>query len=234
MPLAKGRPWMIAHRGTEFNSYHCVIEPLLAGARSDCSPEPTRRADVVRTSRAVEAVEYVDRHTGERCAVRCRAVVVAAGTVDSTALLLRSRSATSRPGSATLMTCSAATSTITLASGGSPTPSIRAGPVPPGLLVRAPYEQSAPLFATSLTIGLVGYRQRLLTFVAGSARTFGVQVFGTMVPTPDASLTLPSLDEGDPLAARPRITLAYDDKAVANLTAARQRLRDVLAAVVSA
>ena len=28
MPLAKGRPWMVARRGTEFNSYHCVVAPL--------------------------------------------------------------------------------------------------------------------------------------------------------------------------------------------------------------
>ena len=41
MPLAKGRPWMVARRGTEFNSYRCVLEPLLdARRRCGCSPTP--------------------------------------------------------------------------------------------------------------------------------------------------------------------------------------------------
>ncbi len=82
--------------------------------------------------------------------------------------------------------------------------------------------------ATSLTIGLRSQVQRLRTFYRGSTTTVGVQVFGTMIPTPDISLTIDRTAPADPLQLRPRITLRYDDATVANLESARQRFGDVL------
>ncbi len=96
----------------------------------------------------------------------------------------------------------------------------------PAYITRLAYESSAPLMATSLTIGLASKVQRVRTYARASARTFGVQVFGTMVPTPDANLTLPPGDlDGE--AIRPRITLRYDAATIANLESARRRLVDV-------
>ena len=93
LPMAKGSPWMVARRAREFTSYQCVVAPLLGGR----SFELRRGAYAVGLhwdpqQRRVDAVEYVDVGSGERTTLRCRAVVVAAGPIDSTVLLLRSRS----------------------------------------------------------------------------------------------------------------------------------------------
>ena len=62
-------------------------------------------------------------------------------------------------------------------------------PVPalahPVYITRDPWDSSAALMATSLTLGLRRQVQRLQTYYRGSSRHLGVQVFGTMVPTPD-------------------------------------------------
>ena len=45
--------------------------------------------------------------------------------------------------------------------------------------------------ATSLTLGLTpSVAERLKTFYGGRTNAFGVQVFGTMVPTPDVGVHL--------------------------------------------
>ena len=82
------------------------------------------------------------------------------------------------------------------------------------------------MMATSLTIGLTRPADRVKTLYRGRTADFGVQVFGTMIPTPDAtvSLTLES-DERD--AARPTISLKYDDATLNNLAGARDRIVDV-------
>ena len=45
LPMAKGRPWMVARRGTEFGSYHCVVAAAarLAALRA-CARAPTPSA----------------------------------------------------------------------------------------------------------------------------------------------------------------------------------------------
>src|SRR5262245_6005982 len=88
MPMAKGQPWMVARRGTEFGSYHCMVEPL----RSSSTFRLVTGAQVSRLvwsphERRVESVEYLDRHQGVRALAPARAVVLAAGAIDSTAIL---------------------------------------------------------------------------------------------------------------------------------------------------
>jgi choline dehydrogenase-like flavoprotein len=157
-------------------------------------------------------------------------VVLAAGTVDSTVIALRSSSAdfpdglgnsrglvgrylhdhprewwiadTSRPLTA---------------------------PAHPLYIARRPHDESPPLLATSLTIGLAAPAERLRTYYRGRTTRFGVQVFGTMVPTPEVGISLDEPDGADPRAARPSIRLDYPDDAVANTVSARDRFREVLA-----
>jgi choline dehydrogenase-like flavoprotein len=228
MPLAKGRPWMIARRGTEFNSYHCVIAPLL--------DRPTFRlvhgAFVVALNWSpaagrVESVDYIDRATGERRTARARAVVVAAGAIDSTALLMRSRSADFPTGLGN-------TSDLLgrylhdhprewwVLETARPLRALSH----PVYVAREDHDASDPLFATSLTIGLASKVERLRTYVRATTKRFGVQVFGTMVPTPERSLTLP--DDACDGPVKPRITLRYDAAAVANIERARTRIVEVL------
>jgi choline dehydrogenase-like flavoprotein len=230
MPLAKGRPWMVARRGTEFNSYRCVLEPLLDA--SSLRLVTNAHAVALNWSRAkgrVESVDYIDTVARARRTVPARAVVVAAGAVDSTVLLLRSRSDDFPAG---LGNTNGLVGRYLHDHPREWWPAEAVQPVPalshPVYITRPDWAESAPLMATSLTIGLRSQFQRLRTFYGGSATTFGVQVFGTMVPTPDVSLSIPPDEPSDPLAVRPRITLHYDSATVANLESARARLVEVL------
>jgi choline dehydrogenase-like flavoprotein len=230
MPLAKGRPWMVARRGTEFNSYHCVLAPLLA--RGAFRLVRGARATALNWSSSqgrVESVDYVDVVSGERRTVPARAVVVAAGAIDSTVLLMRSRSSDFPRGLGNTQDLLGRylhdhPREWWVLQTRSPLRAL-AHPV---YVARRSHAASEPLLAASLTIGLASKAQRANTYLRRSATTFGVQVFGTMVPTPDRSLTIADGDLGtDPI--RPRITLAYDRSTIANLEIGRERILEVLA-----
>ena len=233
MPLAKGRPWMFARRGTEFNSYRCVLEPLLDATPSLRLLTHAHAVSLNWSSTAgrVESVDYIDTAAKVRRTVRARAVVVAAGVIDSTMLLLRSRSDDFPDG---LGNTHGLVGAYLHDHPREWWPAMTARPVPalshPVYIARDDWAASAPLMATSLTLGLRSQLQRLRTFYGGSATTLGVQVFGTMIPTPETSLTVDRDEPTDPLQLRPRITLRYDDATVANLESARRRFGDVLGA----
>ena len=231
LPMAKGEPWMATGRGTEFDSYHCIIAPLLQSPRFRLvSGAHVTRLTWSQTTGRVEAVEYVDRPTRLRTNLRCRAVVVAAGAIDSTALLLRSTSSDFPNGlgnSAGLIgrylhdhpkDWWPATSEVALTS-----------LAHPAYLSRGAYDPETPLMATSLTIGLAKRSQRIGTYVRAKSASLGVQVFGTMIPRPDVGVSV-SRDLADAIECRPRLTLSYDQAAIDNVVSARQRLREVFAA----
>jgi choline dehydrogenase-like flavoprotein len=230
MPLAKGRPWMIARRATEFNSYHCVIEPLLSNRSFHLltHAQAVRLAWSSREGR-VEGVDYVDRMNGEQHSARARAVVVACGSIDSTLLLMRSTSDDFPDG---LGNSHGLLGRYLHDHPREWWPARLRRPLPapghPVYITREPWSTSDPLMATSLTIGLRRPVQRLQTFYRGTSRDVGVQVFGTMVPTPEIGVSIGRGEAADPLGPRPRITLRYEDAAVANLLAGRRRLVDVL------
>ena len=131
LPMAKGSPWMAARRSTEFCSYHCVVAPLLESPRFTL----TTGAHALRLDTTGDRVDSgdlprsADRASSNR--PRCRAVVVAAGAIDSTVLLLRSTSSRfpDRPRQRRSAS-SAATSTITPGSGGRRRPSDRSARSP--------------------------------------------------------------------------------------------------------
>jgi choline dehydrogenase-like flavoprotein len=232
LPMAKGAPWMVRRRGTEFSSYHCLIEPMLKSPRFELRNESfvDRLGWDPRSSR-VSTVEYVHSTTGERHSTAVRAVVLAAGVIDSTAIMLRSRSSDFPDGLGN--------------SGGLVGRYLHDHPrqwwvahphVPlsalahPIYIARGSYESSLPLMGTSLTLGLVSTTDRLRTFVRGRSKRFGVQVFGTMVPRPDVGVTVPIDSTGDPRACRPTIHLEYSAAELDNLASARDRLHDLFVA----
>jgi choline dehydrogenase-like flavoprotein len=95
----------------------------------------------------------------------------------------------------------------------------------PVYIARTDHADSEPMTGTSLTVGMTdSIRDRLRTFYNGRTTSFGVQVLGTMVPTPDAGVVLGSWE-----GSRPAIHLRYDEHAVQNMMDARERVRDVLA-----
>jgi choline dehydrogenase-like flavoprotein len=227
IPLAKGAPWMIALRPAEFVSYQCVVRPL----EQEPKFQIRHGAHVTRlnwssSKHRVHEVEYVDRVTGVRHVVPVRAVVVAAGTIDTTMLLLRSTSTDFPDG---LGNTSGLVGRYLhdhprewwVARSDRRMRTL----LHPVYLARSPVEDSAPLMATSHTFGRASVVDSLRNSFRGTT-AIGVQVFGTMVPQPEFSVSVNRDD--DPVAQRPTISLAYDDAAVANLQSSRERLRSVL------
>jgi choline dehydrogenase-like flavoprotein len=227
LPMAKGSPWMAARRGTAFTSYHCIVAPLLQSDRFEVIPNA--RAVRLNWNPAVDRVDsvtYVDGATRRLAHARGRAVIVAAGAIDSTVLLLRSRSSDFPSGLGNTEGLAGRYLHDHPREWWTATPSTPLRALShPVYLAREPHEASEPLMATSLTLGLVVPYERIRIYYRGRSRQLGVQVLGTMIPTPDLGVELL-----DPLAdedAKPRITLRYDEATVANLVTARDRLRDV-------
>lgn len=230
LPLAKGRPWMAALRPSEFSSYHSVIRPL----ERDGKLRVRRGAHVSRivwsdrTQRAT-GVEFVDRTTGRINEIAADGIVLAAGTIDSTMILLRSVSRTFPNG---LGNTEALVGTHLhdhprewwIAELGRPMRAL----VHPLYISRSEHATSEPLMGSSHTIGLASPHERLRTFVRGSTTRVGVQVFGTMVPTMESTVQIDDDNPADPVGQRPRLSLRYDTNAVENMTQARQRFVDVM------
>ena len=217
LPMARGRAWMIARRGTEFQSYQCVLDPLVGHGRLELRTGAAVTALSWNSGR-VDGVEYVDVTSGERRTQRARAVVVAAGTIDSTVILLRSRSDDFPTGLGNTQGLvgrylhdhprewwvgEAARPMTALAH--------------PMYIARRDHAASEPGMATSLTISLASRLDRVRSLVRTKSSRFGVQVFGTMLPTPEVGVRLP---DGGVAGPRPRavVHLRYDDATVRNLT----------------
>jgi choline dehydrogenase-like flavoprotein len=232
LPMARGRRWMVARRGSEFNSYHVIVSPLESSASFELRRGARATRIVLDRAGAVTGVEYLDATSGQTTVVACRAVVVAAGAIDSAALLLRSRSAAAPAGIGNdhalvgthlhdhprewwrAQLCTPMTMLDQ-----------------PAYLVRAPYDELPPLSGASATIGLVRSRDRLKTYCHGTATMFGVQIFGTMEPRPDGVMRM-SADRTD-ATGTPMIELdvRYDDAALRSLAAAKEHFVEQLASV---
>lgn len=227
MPIAKGAAWMIALRGTPFNSYHCVVKPLVRSGRLRLvSHAYAVDLGTDKSGRRVDRVRYLDRETGELHWIGARAVIVAAGTLDSTELLLRAASSGLPDG---------------LGDGGANLgrylhdhprewwPIELATPITapphPICLTRGPYEDAEPLRATHITIGLPTSLARLRTWFRGTVSRLGVQVFATMIPDESQCLTLEA-DDDRLDQSRLCIQLTYDDATLATLTSSRNRLAE--------
>jgi choline dehydrogenase-like flavoprotein len=227
LPMARGGAWMAVRRGTEFSSYHCMVAPLQSSSPATFVLKTgayVTRLNWGSSSGRVESVDYVDRRSGERVRMRGAAVVLAAGTIDSTVIVQRSTSPDFPEGLGNshglvgryLHDHPREWWTVET---GSPLTAL-AHPV---YIARADHAESDPMMATSLTLGIESLRGRLRTFYGGRASALGVQVLGTMIPSPDLGVTIGSWE-----GSRPTIHLRYEDDAVKNITAARERIREVL------
>ncbi|MEO8695716.1 MAG: GMC family oxidoreductase [Acidimicrobiales bacterium] len=231
IPMAKGKPWMIAARGTEFSSYPCVLERHVEQQRIRL----IRGAIVTRlnwnsATQRVDSVTYIDRETNELVTMPARAVVLAAGAVDSTMVLLRSVSSDFPDGLGN--------------SNGLVGRYLHDHPrewwvgVPkrpmtalahPLYIPRGQYDSAQALCASSLTLGLAHWSHRPRTWLRAKVDRFGVQVFGTMIPRPDTGVSLPSRPDVSDGYIRPTIVLRYDQPAMNTLSDARERLVETLA-----
>ena len=232
LPMAKGRPWMAALRPTGFNSYHCLLKPLLGNPRFRLLAGAVAVRIDSSTGRGDEAaVEFIDRTTKERRTVRGRAVVVAAGTLDSTKLLLQSRSDDFPDG---LGNSRGLVGRYLHDHPRQWWPARLERPMPnlahPIYIAREPVGAGEPLMASSMTLGMVGAKARITSWYGGKGDRVGVQVLGTMVPSEDYTARL--LDRRpaeDPTEDAIELCIRYDDQAHDNMVRARDRFAGIFA-----
>ncbi len=228
-PAAIGNRWMAARRTTEFESYRCVVAPL----ESSQELKVRRRAHVSSihwssTAGRVDGVMISDQSGGPDVFQPAQAVVLAAGTIDSTAVLLRSTSSDHPDG---LGNADGILGRYLhdhprewfLAELDSPKPCLDH----PLLVARASHHETG-LLATQHSIGLGAPVDRLRAWAGRSSRRHGVNVFSTMIPTDDLGVRLEA-DPGGGRNDRIEIALSYDGSAIDNLRANRDRLRDIFA-----
>ena len=222
MPMAVGRPWMLARRGTGFNSYHCIVRDL--ERKANFRLQRRTRVVGIRWSSAdgrATGVDYIDGVTGENAFAGADGVVLAAGSIDSTQILLRSVSSDFPQGLGNThdvlgrflhdhprqwWPVDLSTKLTALSH--------------PLYIPRAPFVAHRPLEGYSMTIGLASERDRARALLGTRLDRFGVQVFGTMIPTIDCTVVLAA---GDDLDAAPTITLCYQESANDQMRRARER-----------
>jgi choline dehydrogenase-like flavoprotein len=229
-PMAGGSRWMIALRPREFTSQACIIRRFATASNFRLR----RSARVVRLKLAksadrVESAVYVDG-TGQLRSVRGRAFVVAAGTLDSTEILLRSVSPDFPSGLGNSYGLLGSYLHDHPREWWPARPRRPLTAVPhPMYIAREPYGSSEPLSAASMTMGIGSMTARLATFVNRRTDQLGVQVLGTMIPSDKRSVSLTPGWAADDPASQLHLDHSFDDQALRTLYRARSRFRQLFA-----
>ena len=228
MPLAKGSPHMAVGRGTEFNSWHNIVNGLSKSPYFTLITNAhVQRLNWDAPSGRVASASYVDHSTGVEHEIHGTAFVIAAGAINSTKLLLASRSSDFPDGLGNTHDV-LGRYLHDHPKDWWPLESSTALPLPahPIYMTRSVHEDE---FAASWTVGLASSRDRPKTYVGRAGTRFGVQVFGTMEPTPEHRVSLrdgQTDENGDPVL---NIHFGYDQSTIDDMLATRQRFIDVFA-----
>ena len=222
-------PWLLTSRGTAFNSFAILVEPLLQ------SPLLTLRMGyrALRLEwnpkkRRVDAVICHNHADGSEQRLEAAAVVVACGAIHSTKLLFDSacpdfpeglgntegvlgKYLHDHPRERWEFETNKPLSVLN----------------PPAYLTRVPYGSSAPLLASSWTIGAASIKDRVKgAFV--KVQSVGVQVFGTMIPS-ETYYVRPKTDKKDAFGMpQLEINLSYDNDARDNVIKSRDILLNIM------
>jgi choline dehydrogenase-like flavoprotein len=230
-PLADGPPNMLVRRGTAFNSYWCIVRKLLRSPHFRLlTGAHALQLEWSATQGKVGGVIYHDRRTGKTERVAASAVIVACGPLGSTKLLHNSVSATFPQGLG---------NTLGLLGRFLHDHPREWWPVelerPLSLLAtaahmtRLPYATSAPLMATSWTLGVANVQSRVLSRFGLKGRKLGVQMIGTVIPV-ESSVARPSPTLRDEFGLPALdVCIRYTQDEVQNVVRARQHLLQVLA-----
>lgn len=231
MPMAKGTPWMVALRATEFNSFDLMVEPLrdhpamrLLLGRHVLRLERSRPAGPVDTAVVLnDESGLIERH-------RARAIVLAAGALDTTEILLRSADDADPTGLGN------SSDVLGRYLHDHPRQWWRARlrrPMPalshPLYLTRPDTSQHEPLRTAGFTVGLGRRSDRLRTWVRGSSDEIGVLTFATMVPTREGRVELTG-DRRSSEHSDLSITFDFDDATTRLMAASQTEFIDTLGA----
>ena len=229
MPYAYGADTTVTRSATAFNAFKRLLEPAEASGQVRVRYEASvLRLEWSRADSRVVAVICRTRN-GDEERIPCRAVVLAAGAVNSAQILLESKDASWPTGIGNdrdlvgryLHDHPLAKLVIRLR---------RRLPVSPASYVTRPgLSRSEPLYAAAfMQWGDVRTRVKaLLSSQPGKSDRLGFSVFGTMVPTADDRVSLlPGAGPGR--RSRIAYALSYPDQALRVLEAARDELIDIL------
>ncbi|HET6389437.1 GMC family oxidoreductase [Hyphomicrobium sp.] len=224
MPLADGPPFLLLRRGTAFNSYALLLQKL----RDNPAFRLVTGAHVLmlewdRVKQRAGAAVYYDRQTETQKRVSGSAFVIACGPLNSPKLLFNS-ACSDRPhglgNSAGLLGkylhdhprewwAVDIDKPITSLS-------------PPAYLTRLPHTASDPLLACSWTLGAFGTIGKIKSRFGQKSTSFGVQVFGTMIPK-EKYYVRPSRDQKDEFGLpKLEVHIEFEEEILANVISARQ------------
>jgi choline dehydrogenase-like flavoprotein len=229
-PLADGPPNLALARGTAFNSYWCIVRGLLESPHfSLVTGAHALQLEWSPAKGKVDGVVYHDRRTGRTDRIAASAVMVACGPLGSAKLLhnsvshsfphgignsrgLLGRFLHDHPREWWQFEMERPMSLLS----------------PSAYMTRLPYEKSAPLMATSWTLGVANEPDRVRSRLGLKGRRVGVQMIGTVIPSAD-SIASPSATLKDEFGMPALdVCIRYTDDEVQNVVRARQHLMDVL------
>lgn len=230
LPIADGPRNMVAPRGTAFNSYTSLIEPLLGSPMFSLKQGAhALRLEWSGAKQRVTGIVYRDAADGLEHRLEGEAFVVAGGPLQTTRLLFDSVSSDfpqglgnsrdllgrylhDHPREWWVLEVKKPMSRLS--------PSI--------YLTRRAYDDAEPLFATSWTLGAPSTKEKLMSFTPFKATEFGVQVFGTMIPTRDTRVTLIPGSRDETGSSLLDIAIRFDEPSMQNLQAAQGRLLELM------
>lgn len=230
MPYAYGAETTLTRSATPFNAFTRLVAPAAQGGGLSVRFDSLAlRLEWSRAEQRVSAVICRNPRTGAEERIPCRAVVLAAGAINSAQILLESRSA-ERPngigneaGLVGRYLHDHPLAKLVLRLG-------RQIPISPAsYITRPPLERTEPLYAAAFMqwSGVVAHAQSVLAGHPGRTNKLGYSIFGTMIPTIDDGITLlPGARVGQ--RARIGFALRYPRKAVELLESARDELIAVL------
>jgi choline dehydrogenase-like flavoprotein len=232
-PLADGPPNMLVTRGTAFNSFTSIVQPLLASPHFRLR----RGAHVVElewsaSKGRIGGVVYFSRETGQLERVGASAVVITCGALGSAKLLHNSVSNQFPDGvgnSQGLLGRFLHDHPREWWSFQMDRP--RSFLSPSAYLTRLPYDSSPPLLATSWTLGTASTRDRILSRIGLKGTAVGVQILGTMIPSAEC-VAKPSTSKKDEFGLPALdVCIHYSEDELRNVIRARQHLMSLMAEV---
>lgn len=232
MPYAYGAESTITFSGTVFNAFVRLVKPLLATGKVAVRYDARAvRLEWSSAKRRVDAVVFRHTRSGAEEKIPCRAVVVAAGAVNTAEILLQSVSADFPNGLGNthgvlgryLHDHPLGKLVIDLNS----TISIH----PASYITRASPDRSVPLYAAACMqwSGAAIYARSILARRPGRLPWIGFSVFGTMAPTPDNFVALDPKRRSGGNSALLELNISHPPEAIRVLEEARDQLVDVLA-----
>jgi len=227
MPYADGADWSISRTGVGFNSFTHIVRGLRRRSNFDLRlGAHALQLEWDGASRRVRSVIYRDRNMGCDKRISAASVVVAAGPLASTRLLLNSTSADFPDGLGNTQGLLGRylhehpTQWFSIRLRDRTLPRLAQA----AYMTRGPVDDAGPLMAAGYTIGFSTTGDKLLSVLPLPLDRFGILVFGTTVPIESNSIELDRArpDEcGLPVAC---IHMTYSAAELENLTAARVRL----------